>query len=100
MNNWQNTMLGVCPPQPSCQTDRNGFVSGISHDTVSISPDMLFAEGSITKTFVAARALQLVEEGAPSLEEQLSKWPPAYPHVDGSITLRQLLNHTSGIYMF
>jgi len=74
--------------------------SGISHDTVTIKPDMLFAIGSITKTFVAALTLKLVEEGALSLDEPLSKWLPAYPHIDSTITIRQLLNHTSGIYMF
>ena len=74
--------------------------SGISHGTVPIEPDMLFAIGSITKTFVAALTLQLVEEGILSLDDPLSKWLPAYPHVDSTATLRQLLNHTSGIYMF
>ncbi|UCG58774.1 MAG: beta-lactamase family protein, partial [Phycisphaerales bacterium] len=70
--------------------------SGISHGTVPIEPDMLFAIGSITKTFVAALTLQLVEEGILSLDDPLSKWLPAYPHVDSTATLRQLLNHTSG----
>jgi len=75
-------------------------VSGISHDTVPIRPGMLFAIGSITKNVVAALVLQLVEEGALSLEDPLNKWLPAYPKVDGAITIRQLLAHTSGIYMF
>jgi len=61
---------------------------------------MLFAIGSITKNFVAALTLQLVEEGVLSLDAPFSKWLPAYPHVDSTATLRQLLNHTSGIYMF
>ena len=74
--------------------------SGISHGTVPIEPDMLFAIGSITKNFVAALTLQLVEEGILSLDDPLSKWLPEYRHVDSSATLRQLLNHTSGIYMF
>jgi len=74
--------------------------SGISHDTVSMRPDMLFSIGSITKNFVAALTLKLVEEGILSLEDKLSKWLPAYPYIDPNITIRQLLNHTSGIYMF
>ena len=44
-------------------------VSGVSHDTVSIKPDMLFAVGSITKNIVAALTLQVVEENILSLEE-------------------------------
>jgi D-alanyl-D-alanine carboxypeptidase len=75
-------------------------VSGTSHDTVAINTDMLFAIGSITKNFVATLTLKLVEEGVLSLDDPLSKWLPAYPHIDSDITLRQLLNHTSGIYMF
>jgi D-alanyl-D-alanine carboxypeptidase len=75
-------------------------VSGISHDSVAIEPDMLFAIGSITKNVVAALTLKLAEENILSLDDPLSKWLPEYPHVDRNITIRQLLNHTSGIYMF
>jgi len=75
-------------------------VSGISHEAVMIEPDMLFAIGSITKNVVAALALQLHEEGTLSLNDPLSKWLPVYRHVDSTITIRQLLNHTSGLYMF
>jgi D-alanyl-D-alanine carboxypeptidase len=65
-----------------------------------MKPDMLFSIGSITKNFVAAITLKLAENGILSLEDSLSKWLPAYPHIDSNITIRQLLNHTSGIYMF
>jgi D-alanyl-D-alanine carboxypeptidase len=75
-------------------------VSGISYDTVSIKPDMLFAIGSITKNMVAALTLKLVEDRILALDDPLSNWLPEYPYIDGSITLRQLLNHTSGLYMF
>lgn len=75
-------------------------VSGRSYDTVPVTSDMLFAVGSITKNMVAVLTLQLVEEGRLSLEDPLQKWLPSYPHVAGSITIRQLLNHTSGLYMF
>ncbi|MBN2029304.1 beta-lactamase family protein [bacterium] len=74
--------------------------SGISYDTVAMKPDMLFAIGSITKNVVATLILKLVEENVLSLEDSLSKWLPPYPHIDSAITLRQLLNHTSGLYMF
>ena len=75
-------------------------VSGVSHDAVKIAPDMVFAVGSITKNVVAALTLKLVEDGILSLEAPLSRWLPDYPHVDGRITIRQLLNHTSGIDMY
>ena len=76
------------------------IVAGLSHDTVAIHPDMLFAIGSITKNVVAALVLLLAEEGVLTLDDSLSRWLPKYPFVDSTITLRQLLNHTSGLYMF
>lgn len=75
-------------------------VSGISHDTVKIKSDMYFAIGSITKNVVAALTFKLAEEGVLSLDDSLFKWLPGYPKVDSTITIRQLLHHTSGLYMF
>jgi D-alanyl-D-alanine carboxypeptidase len=75
-------------------------VSGISHDTVPMDPNMVFAIGSVTKNFIAALVLSLAEDDVLSLDDPVSKWLPSYAHVDGNITIRQLLNHTSGLYMF
>jgi D-alanyl-D-alanine carboxypeptidase len=52
--------------------------------------------GSTTKTLTAVVILKLVEQGSLSLEDPLSKWFPDYPNAE-SITIHQLLNHTSGI---
>ncbi|HXA95480.1 MAG TPA: serine hydrolase domain-containing protein [Candidatus Dormibacteraeota bacterium] len=51
---------------------------------------------SITKTFIAALALLLCEDGRLSLADPLSRWMPAVPRSD-AITIRHLLGHTSGI---
>ena len=75
-------------------------VSGISHGTTPITSDMLFSIGSATKTFTAAAILQLAEEGILSLEDSLNKWLESYPNIDSTITIKQLLNHTNGIYSF
>jgi D-alanyl-D-alanine carboxypeptidase len=74
--------------------------SGVSHDTVPMAPEMLFGIGSVTKNFVAALVLQLVEEGALTLDDTVADHLPPFSHVDGRITIRQLLDHTSGLYMF
>jgi D-alanyl-D-alanine carboxypeptidase len=57
----------------------------------------LFRIGSITKTFTATVVLQLAEEGLISLDDTLEAYFPDMPHA-GEITVRQLLNHTSGIW--
>ena len=74
--------------------------SGLSHDTTPISSDMLFAIGSITKNMVAAFTLHLAEEGSISLEDPIGLWLPDYPNIDDRVNIRQLLNHTSGVYQY
>jgi D-alanyl-D-alanine carboxypeptidase len=52
--------------------------------------------GSITKTFVAALILQLVEQGQLGLDDSLSHWFPSYRFAK-RVKIRHLLSHTSGI---
>src|SRR5215467_3719565 len=57
--------------------------------------------GSITKTFVATVVLQLAAEGRLSLNDSVQKWLPGvitgHGYHPARITIRQLLQHTSGI---
>ncbi|MCH0541180.1 beta-lactamase family protein [Streptomyces sp. MUM 203J] len=57
---------------------------------------------SITKIFVSTVMLQLEAEGRLDLDDSVEKWLPGTVRGNGhdgrSITLRRLLNHTSGIY--
>ncbi|MFF3111294.1 serine hydrolase domain-containing protein [Kitasatospora sp. NPDC057904] len=63
-----------------------------------------FRIGSTTKTFVATVVLQLAAEGRLSLDDSVDRWLPGV--VDGPgyqpdrITVRQLLNHTSGVFNY
>ena len=52
---------------------------------------------SITKTFAATAIPQLVDDGRLSLDDHLSQYVPGVPN-GNSITVRQLLDMTSGIY--
>ena len=52
---------------------------------------------SVSKAFNGATALSLVTRQVLSLEDTVGKWRPDLPREWASITLRQLLNHTSGI---
>jgi D-alanyl-D-alanine carboxypeptidase len=58
--------------------------------------DGTYTIGSITKTFVAAIVLQLVNEGRLSLDEPVEAWLPELPNAE-KITLAMLLGHTSGL---
>jgi CubicO group peptidase (beta-lactamase class C family) len=53
--------------------------------------------GSVTKQFTAAAVMQLVEEGKLSLDDELTRWFPSYPMQGQRVTVRRLLDHTSGI---
>lgn len=73
-------------------------VTGSSSIGQPVENDMLFNIASAGKTFLAMLILQLVEEGKLSLNDSISSWISGYDHIDGSVTIRQLLNHTSGIF--
>jgi len=73
-------------------------VSGNSQPGQALTPEMLFDAGSIQKNFEAALPLELAQENRLSLDDPISQYLPPYPHVDGAITIRQLLNHTSGLF--
>ncbi|MFG3257061.1 serine hydrolase domain-containing protein [Streptomyces sp. NPDC048172] len=60
-----------------------------------------FRAASITKVFVATVLLQLQQEGRLDLDDTVDHWLPGVVRGNGNdgrkITLRQLLNHTSGL---
>lgn len=64
---------------------------------VPITPGTIFDAGSLTKQFVAAAVLLLVEEGRLSLSDDVRKHIPELPDYGHKITIDHLLTHTSGI---
>jgi D-alanyl-D-alanine carboxypeptidase len=69
---------------------------------VPMRPNEEMLSGSIGKTYVAAVMLQLVEEGRAKLDENIQQWLGTEPWFNRlpnakQVTLRMLLNHTSGI---
>ncbi|MEY8735601.1 serine hydrolase domain-containing protein [Peribacillus frigoritolerans] len=66
-----------------------------------VEPNFSFRIGSITKTFTASVVLQLAEEKQLNLNDSVEKWLPGVIKGNGydgnKITIRQLLNHTSGL---
>lgn len=64
--------------------------------------DAIFRLASVTKPFVTAAAMRLVEEGRLDLDAPVTRWLPDFRPAlpDGSIpaiTIRHLLSHTSGL---
>lgn len=78
----------------SITTYTSGSVTHREHQPVTAKT--LYGVGSITKTFIAATLLQLQEEGKIKLDDSIGRYFPDYPRWK-SITIRQLLNMTSGI---
>lgn len=58
-------------------------------------PDMRYSIGSISKQFMAAAILLLVQDGKLSLDDKVGRYLPDLTRAD-EITIRQLLSHTSG----
>ncbi len=72
--------------------------AGLSEPGTAMAPAMRLGIGSISKNIMAALLVRLAERGLLSLDDPLSRWLPPIAQVDPAITVRQLLNHTSGVY--
>jgi D-alanyl-D-alanine carboxypeptidase len=86
-------LVGIWSPQGK-------FVSATGVADVAtrepLTASMQFKIASQTKTFTANLILQLVGESKVSLGDHISKWIPGVPN-GNRITIRELLNHTSGL---
>ncbi|MFJ7991172.1 serine hydrolase domain-containing protein [Peribacillus frigoritolerans] len=80
-----------------------GYAAGIADLSTKkpMKTDFRFRIGSVTKTFTATVVLQLAGENRLNLDDSIEKWLPGVIQGNGyddkQITIRQLLNHTSGI---
>jgi CubicO group peptidase (beta-lactamase class C family) len=64
---------------------------------IAMPADAVFEIGSVTKQFTAVALLQLRDEGKLSLDDDITKWLPDFDSRGNKLTLRRLLDHTSGI---
>jgi D-alanyl-D-alanine carboxypeptidase len=83
------------------------LVSGLADSSgmVPLTPAHKLLAGSVGKTFFAALALNLVAEGQLDLDAKISRWLGAEPWFarlpnGADITVRQLMNHTSGLVRY
>ncbi|MCB0847154.1 MAG: beta-lactamase family protein [Bacteroidetes bacterium] len=87
--------------------DGNGEWAGASgladiEQNINMQPCHVSKIASVTKLFVGVLVMQLVDEGVLNLDDPISTWMPekSIAKIENAdkATLRQLLNHTSGIY--
>ena len=79
---------------------RNAYGMANLELNVSNKPEYVFAIGSMSKQFVAISLLMLEAEGKLNLDDPVTKYLPEYDMQGTTITIRQLLNHSSGIKSF
>ncbi|MFJ8353464.1 serine hydrolase domain-containing protein [Bacillus paramycoides] len=109
-NGWKQVMqetVQLGTPGVLAKTSNNGKISSYTAGVADLSTkkpmksDYRFRIGSVTKTFTATTVLQLVGENRVQLDDPIEKWLPGLIQENGydgnQITIRQLLNHTSGI---
>ncbi|HRO43725.1 MAG TPA: serine hydrolase [Flavipsychrobacter sp.] len=72
---------------------------GVSETGVPLDTNMLIGIGSNTKTYIAVTLLKMQEQSLVNLDDTIGTWIQ-HPQVNGQITIRQLLNHTSGVFSY
>lgn len=110
---WQDTVLGIeklfsryKPANPGSQMaiSRNGKIifskawgmADLEHN-VSLTTESISEAGSVSKQFTAAAILLLEQQGRLSLEDDVKKYVPELPDYGHKITIRQLIQHKSGL---
>ena len=73
---------------------------GYSHKDVPIALNNRFCIGSVTKMYTSVMILKLQEKGKLNINDSLYRYIPRHPFIDSTITIKQLLNHNSGIADF
>lgn len=74
-----------------------GYGSADLEHGVAIRPDTRFYIASISKQFTAMSIILLAQDGRLSLDDSVQQWVPEVPSFGVKITLRHLLQHTSGL---
>lgn len=71
-------------------------MANLEYDVANTS-ETVFEAGSVSKQVTAAAVILLAQRGALSLDDPVRRWVPELPDYGAPITLRHLLNHTSGL---
>ncbi|MBC8144145.1 MAG: beta-lactamase family protein, partial [bacterium] len=96
VNNAIGVTAAIVSPRYGTWADASGDANSNTGD--SMRHDMLLGIGSITKTLTSAAILDLVDERRIELDDTIGTWITGYGNINGRVTVRQLLNHTSGLF--
>lgn len=88
-------LIRISGPQGVILTAADGHLAG--PESPLMTPDTPFEIASITKAVTAATILRLVEQGRLTLDTTLAEALPRETGFPRTITIRQLLSHTSGL---
>lgn len=77
---------------------RSAGLADLERDTPATSTTV-YRIASLTKQFTAAGILLLAEQGKLSVDDRLSVYMPEFPQAE-EVSLRDLLNHTSGVHNY
>ncbi len=95
--------LGVAMTDGGACAVASGFADTSAR--IPLTPASRMLQGSVGKTYVAAVAMQLVQEGKLELDAKIAKylgnrpWFNRLPNA-ADITVRELMNHTSGLVRY
>ncbi len=78
----------------------NGYGLADVEWNVPIGTDTVFRLASVSKQFTATAIMMLAEQGKLSVSDPLTRFLPKYPMSGHTVTVEQLLNHTSGIFSY
>ena len=74
-----------------------GYGMADLENDVPITPSSVFYVGSLSKQFTAAAAALAISKGSLSADDPIRKYLPELPAYADTITVRQLVHHTSGL---
>jgi CubicO group peptidase (beta-lactamase class C family) len=96
---WSDTTPGcaVAVSERGRQTLAKAYgMADLEHD-IKNTPETIFEAGSVSKQFTAAAVLLLARDGKLSLDDPIRKYIPEVPDYGAPLTIRHMLNHTSGL---
>jgi len=71
-------------------------MADLEHDIKNV-PETIFEAGSVSKQFTSAATVLLAIDGKLSLDDDVRKYVPEVPDYGKKLTLRHMMNHTSGL---